>query len=215
MDFDPVLIAGRREDMVERGLWHDRTVNDYLDGCVASHPDKPALTALRAEDGETRRFSYRELAAMADRIAVGLARLGIGRNDVVACQLPNWWQFTALYLGCSRIGAVLNPLMTIFRERELTFMLSHGRARAVVAPKRFRGFDYEGDARRHAGVAARPGARADRRRRRAPTASRRACPGPRGSASPTPRGSSASRAPGPTTSPSSSTPPAPPASPRA
>jgi cyclohexanecarboxylate-CoA ligase len=144
MDFDPVLIAGRREDMVERGLWHDRTVNDYLDGCVASHPDKPALTALRTEDGETRRFSYRELAATADRIAVGLARLGIGRNDVVACQLPNWWQFTALYLGCSRIGAVLNPLMTIFRERELTFMLSHGRARAVVAPKRFRGFDYEG-----------------------------------------------------------------------
>jgi cyclohexanecarboxylate-CoA ligase len=31
---------------------------------------------------------------MADRIAVGLARLGVGRNDIVACQLPNWWQFT-------------------------------------------------------------------------------------------------------------------------
>jgi len=144
MEFDAVLIPGRRDDMVERGLWHDRTINDYLDGCVAAHPDKPALTALRVEDRRTRRFTYRELAAMADRIAVGLARLGIGRNDVVACQLPNWWQFTALYLACSRVGAVLNPLMTIFRERELTFMLSHGRARAVVAPRRFRGFDYQG-----------------------------------------------------------------------
>ena len=143
MDFDPVLISGRREEMVERGLWHDRTINDYLDGCLAAHPDKPALVALRLEDRATRRFSYRELAAMADRIAVGLARLGLGRNDVVACQLPNWWQFTVLYLACSRIGAVLNPLMTIFRERELGFMLSHGRARAIVAPKRFRGFDYE------------------------------------------------------------------------
>jgi cyclohexanecarboxylate-CoA ligase len=129
--------------MVERGLWHDRTINDYLDGCLAAHPDKPALVALRLEDRATRRFSYRELAAMADRVAVGLARLGLGRNDVVACQLPNWWQFTVLYLACSRIGAVLNPLMTIFRERELGFMLSHGRARAIVAPKRFRGFDYE------------------------------------------------------------------------
>jgi cyclohexanecarboxylate-CoA ligase len=143
MDFDPVLISGRREEMVERGLWHDRTINDYLDGCLAAHPDKPALVALRLEDRATRRFSYRELAAMADRVAVGLARLGLGRNDVVACQLPNWWQFTVLYLACSRIGAVLNPLMTIFRERELGFMLSHGRARAIVAPKRFRGFDYE------------------------------------------------------------------------
>ena len=144
MEFDAVLIPGRRGDMVERGLWHDRTINDYLDGCLAAHPDKLALTALRVEDRRTRRFTYRELAAIADRIAVGLARLGIGRNDVVACQLPNWWQFTALYLACSRVGAVLNPLMTIFRERELTFMLSHGRARAVVAPRRFRGFDYQG-----------------------------------------------------------------------
>jgi cyclohexanecarboxylate-CoA ligase len=142
MEFDAILIPPRREEMVERGLWHDRTINDYLDGCVAAHPDKPALAALRVEDGSLRRFTYRELAATADRIAVGLARLGIGRNDVVACQLPNWWQFSALYLACSRIGAVLNPLMTIFRERELSFMLAHGRARAVVAPKRFRGFDY-------------------------------------------------------------------------
>ncbi|HXZ91924.1 MAG TPA: cyclohexanecarboxylate-CoA ligase [Burkholderiales bacterium] len=142
MEFDAVLIPPRREEMVERGLWHDRTINDYLDGCVAEQPDKPALAALRLEDGSLRRFTYRELAAKADRIAVGLARLGIGRNDVVACQLPNWWQFTALYLACSRIGAVLNPLMTIFRERELSFMLAHGRARAMVAPQRFRGFGY-------------------------------------------------------------------------
>ncbi|MGA8049014.1 MAG: cyclohexanecarboxylate-CoA ligase [Burkholderiales bacterium] len=143
MDFDAVLIAGRREEMVERGLWHDRTINDYLDGCVAAHPDKLALSALRVEDRRSERLSYRELATLADRIAVGLARLGIGQGDVVACQLPNWWQFTALYLACSRIGAVLNPLMTIFRERELSFMLAHGRARAIVGPRSFRGFDYE------------------------------------------------------------------------
>ena len=31
-------------------------------------------------------------------MAVGLARLGVGRNDVVAMQLPNWWQFLALHL---------------------------------------------------------------------------------------------------------------------
>ena len=144
MEFDAVLIPPRRAQMAARGLWRDKTINDYLERCVAAHPDKPALAARRVEDGSMRRFTWRELATMADRIAVGLARLGIGRNDVVACQLPNWWQFTALYLACSRIGAVLNPLMTIFRERELGFMLSHGRAKVMVAPKVFRGFDYAG-----------------------------------------------------------------------
>jgi len=143
MHFDAVLLPPRRARMIAQGLWHDRTINDNLDACVAACPDKLALTALRVETGELRRFTYRELARMADRIAVGLTRLGVGGNDIVACQLPNWWQFTLTYLACSRIGAVMNPLMHIFRERELSFMLQHGEAKVVIAPKVFRGFDFE------------------------------------------------------------------------
>ncbi|WP_374408590.1 cyclohexanecarboxylate-CoA ligase [Hydrogenophaga sp.] len=143
MEFDAVLIGPRRAQSVAQGLWHDRTINHDLDACVAACPDKLALTAVQAETGTTTRFTYRELATMADRVAVGLSRLGVTRNDVVACQLPNWWQFTVLYLACSRIGAVLNPLMHIFRERELSFMLQHGEAKVLIAPRVFRGFDFE------------------------------------------------------------------------
>ncbi len=143
MQFDAILLPPRRARMISQGLWHDRTINDYLDACVAACPDKTALTALQVESDAMRRFSYRELAQMADRIAVGLARLGVGPGDVVACQLPNWWQFTLTYLACSRIGAVMNPLMHIFRERELSFMLRHGEAKVMIVPKTFRGFDFE------------------------------------------------------------------------
>ena len=144
MDFDAVLLPGRRAESIAQGHWQDRTINDYLQACVEQHPDKPALTAISLDAaGETRRFSYREMAQMADRIAVGLHRLGVGQGDVVAMQLPNWWQFTLLYLACSRIGAVLNPMMHIFRERELTFMVNHAEAKLLVVPKSFRGFDYE------------------------------------------------------------------------
>lgn len=143
MEFDAVLIAPRRAQSVARGFWPDRTIVHELDACVAACPDKLALTAVQAESGTTQRFTYRELAAMADRVAVGLAKLGVGRNDTVACQLPNWWQFTVVYLACSRIGAVMNPLMHIFRERELSFMLKHGEAKLLIVPKVFRGFDYE------------------------------------------------------------------------
>lgn len=142
MEFDAVLIPPRRAASVAQGLWHDRSINDELDACVAACPDKTGLVAISAEQG-SRKFTYREMAQMADRIAVGLTRLGVGPNDIVACQLPNWWQFTLTYLACSRIGAVMNPLMHIFRERELSFMLGHGRARVVIAPKSFRGFDFE------------------------------------------------------------------------
>jgi cyclohexanecarboxylate-CoA ligase len=143
MEFDAILIPPRRAGTIARGLWHDRTINDDLDACLAEHPDKTALIAVCDERGEIRRFTYREMAFLADRIATGFVRLGVGRNDVVALQLPNWWQFTLTYLACARIGATLNPLMPIFREREVSFMLKHGQAKIVIVPKLFRGFDYE------------------------------------------------------------------------
>lgn len=147
MEFDAILLPPRRAESIAKGWWRDRTINDELDACVAVHPDKIALTAVRSETGEVRRFTYRELRTLADRIAVGLTRLGVGRNDVVSMQLPNWWQFSLMYLACSRIGAVLNPLMHIFRERELSFMLKHGEAKLLIVPKVFRGFDHEAMAR--------------------------------------------------------------------
>jgi cyclohexanecarboxylate-CoA ligase len=143
MEFDAILIPPRRAAMIAQGLWSDRTINDDLDACVASCPDRLALTAVSLESGTVTRFTYRTMAAMADRIAIGLVRLGVRRNDVVSMQLPNWWQFTLTYLACSRIGAVLNPLMHIFRERELSFMLKHGESKIVIVPRQFRGFDYE------------------------------------------------------------------------
>ena len=143
MEFDAVLLPARRAEMIAQGLWKDRTINDDLQACVEEFPDRIGLTETRIETGNTRRFTYREMAQLADRIAVGLNRLGVRRNDVVACQLPNWWQFTLTYLACSRIGAVINPLMHIFRERELNFMLKHGEAKVLIAPKVFRGFDHE------------------------------------------------------------------------
>lgn len=143
MEFDAVLIPQRRADAVAKGFWPDRTINDELDACVASCPDKLALKAVQVEGGIITSFTYRELSNMADRVAVGLSKLGVVKNDIVACQMPNWWQFTVVYLACSRIGAVMNPLMHIFRERELSFMLAHGEAKVFIVPKVFRAFDYE------------------------------------------------------------------------
>lgn len=142
MDFDAVLIPGRRARYVAAGHWRDQTIHDALDQCLRERPDQLALTAYRADQPAPTRFTYAELARMANRMAVGLHRLGIGRNDVVSCQLPNWWQFTLLYLACARIGAVLNPVMPIFRERELGFMLGHAESKLMVVPQRFRNVDY-------------------------------------------------------------------------
>ncbi|MDR2328163.1 MAG: cyclohexanecarboxylate-CoA ligase [Comamonas sp.] len=143
MEFDAVLLAPRRAQMRSQGWWRDTTINEALDQAAQQWPDCLALVAQRTGEGAAQSFNYAQLARMADRVAIGLWRLGVRPADVVACQLPNVWQFTVLYLACARIGAVLNPLMPIFRERELLFMLGHGEAKLIVVLKDFRSVDYE------------------------------------------------------------------------
>ena len=132
----------RRAAMIAAGHWHDKTLLERLDHAVATTPDKTAIVAFRAgTDGETR-LSYRELDRRATLVARHLSRLGVGQGDVVSFQLPNWWEFSVLHLACLKIGAVSNPLMIIFRERELRFMLRLAETKVFVAPARFRNFDH-------------------------------------------------------------------------
>jgi cyclohexanecarboxylate-CoA ligase len=115
-------------------------ITDYLDQWLAEKPEACALVSWREESHSEVRLTYQELAQRAADAARALAACGVGRGDVVSFQLPNCWQFVAAHLACVRLGAVSNPLMPIFRHRELSFMLRHGDARVLIAPERFRGF---------------------------------------------------------------------------
>jgi len=81
---------------------------------------------------------------MSDRLAAGMLNEGVKKGDVVSFQLPNWWEFVVIYLACMRVGAISNPLMPIFRESELAYMLGFAESKVVFAPNTFRGFDHAG-----------------------------------------------------------------------
>jgi cyclohexanecarboxylate-CoA ligase len=141
------LDAARLAREAERGIWPGHVVTDYLDQWVATRPDDTAIIAFRDEDRTTTHLTYRELNDRVAAIASTLADLGVRRGDVVSFQLPNWWEFVAVYLACVRVGAAANPLMPIFRHRELAFMLSLAGSKVFIAPEKFRGFDHASLAR--------------------------------------------------------------------
>jgi cyclohexanecarboxylate-CoA ligase len=142
MDLNVILPAERIAAMIRAGRWYDRTAIDFLDAAASELPDKVALTDRNSTTGCTTTLSFRQLKLLSQRLAAGLAALGVDKGDVVSYQLPNWWQFIALYLASVRIGAIASPLMPIFRERELLHMLGLAEAKVLVIPHRFRKFDY-------------------------------------------------------------------------
>jgi len=126
----------------QRRLWPNRLPVDYLDDAVRTAPGRTAFIGWNSALKREIRLTYAELADRVDRIAAGLLERGVGSGDVVAFQLPNWWEFTALFFACNRIGAVANPLMPIFRQRELRFMMGFAEAKVAVVPTLWRGFDH-------------------------------------------------------------------------
>ncbi len=126
----------------EAGYWLDKTVDQLLAEAAARAPDKVAMIADRADRKQASCLTYAELVKLADRAASSLLRLGVGRGDVVTVQLPNWWEFVVTAFACSKIGAVMNPVMPILRERELLYILNFCQAKVFIVPKSYRGFDY-------------------------------------------------------------------------
>ncbi|MFN2328360.1 MAG: AMP-binding protein [Chromatocurvus sp.] len=106
----------------------------------AKAQQQPDDVAIFLDTGEELTFSaiYEEARALAS----ALRRLGLSRGDVVSFQLPNWREPVAINIACSMLGLVINPIIPIYRDRELAFILRDTRARALFIPDVFRGFDY-------------------------------------------------------------------------
>ncbi len=142
-DFD---LAAHRAQMRKEGWWPDLTSDDLLDRAIAQSPDKKAIISYQLEagyDAPVSSLTFRELGEAVSRAAGAFSAMGIGPGDVVAIRLPNWSEFVVAAYALNRIGAVPNPLMHIFRERELRFMCSFAKTKAILIPKTFRGHDFE------------------------------------------------------------------------
>jgi cyclohexanecarboxylate-CoA ligase len=87
-------------------------------------------------------MTYREYADQVERVTAVLAGLGVGAGDVVAVQLPSWWQLNAVVLACARLGAVVAPLVTMVRARELELMLARLEPAAYVTTEVWDGHEH-------------------------------------------------------------------------
>ena len=83
---------------------------------------------------------YRDAAL---RAAAGLVALGVGPGVSVSWQLPTWPSTLVLQAALARLGAVQNPIIPVYREREVGFCVRQTGARLFLVPSVWRGFDYQ------------------------------------------------------------------------
>lgn len=114
------------------------TIGANLDRTVRRFPARDALVDVAAG----RRWTYAELGADVDALALGLLDLGIVRGDRVGIWAPNRAEWTLVQYATAKIGAVLVTVNPAYRSHELEYVLRQSGIRLLVAADRFKTSDY-------------------------------------------------------------------------
>ncbi|MFJ8622982.1 AMP-binding protein [Kitasatospora sp. NPDC093550] len=114
------------------------TIGENLDRAVRAFPDRDALV----DRPTARRWTYAELAADVDALALGLLELGIAKGDRVGIWAPNCPEWTLTQYATAKLGAILVTVNPAYRAHELEYVLNQAGIRLLVAAERFKSSDY-------------------------------------------------------------------------
>lgn len=142
--------AERAEQYRRAGYWTGEPLDSILRDGAARWPQRTAIVDVDSS------YTFAEMDAAADRIAAGIAALGIVPGDRMLLQLPNTCRFAVTLFGLLRAGVV--PVMCLpgHRLAELGHFAELSGAVGAVIPDSTKAFDYRGMATQlvaeHAGV---------------------------------------------------------------
>ncbi|HEX3961465.1 MAG TPA: AMP-binding protein [Trebonia sp.] len=114
------------------------TIGENFDQTVARFPDRDALVDIPAG----RRWTYAELKADVDALALGLLGAGIATGDRVGIWAPNCAGWTITQYATAKIGAILVNINPAYRTSELEFVLNQSGTRLLICAQRLKTSDY-------------------------------------------------------------------------
>ncbi|MCB1702407.1 MAG: AMP-binding protein [Halioglobus sp.] len=118
-------------------LWKNITIAAGAWRKAAASPDQ---VAIYLEDEP--HITYGAIAEEALRLVTGLRGLGLKQGDVISFQLPNWRESVVLDIAASAMGLIVNPVIPIYRDHELRFILKDARTRLIYIPEQVRSLEF-------------------------------------------------------------------------
>ncbi|MDD5953247.1 MAG: AMP-binding protein [Oscillospiraceae bacterium] len=134
----PKINAEQKARYYRLGYWTDKTLRDCWEEAAKTYCDREYLT-----DSRGHRCTYGDIDRDASKLASFLVSQGIGKGDIVTCQIPVWSEFAVVAMACFKVGAVVNPLSVTHEARDLRYFLQLHRPSLFVCPTFFRGRDFE------------------------------------------------------------------------
>ncbi len=124
MTYDP----DRARYYIEQGYWRDDTFTIWLERNARENPDGSAI------ESESGSYTHATLLEKVRQTAAGLHKVGVGKGDVVAVQLPNNPEYLICYFAIATLGAVMSTVYMPYRAKETGGLLAHNKAVAIICP---------------------------------------------------------------------------------
>ena len=130
-----MIFPGSAAQFEELSNW---TVFRALEETAGRAPSKTAVI-----DG-AKRATYSELLEATRRMAAGFAAAGVRKGDRVAIYIKNCIEMIVGFYALQSLGAVVEWINPLYREREARFILDNSGARMVFICESWQGYDYLG-----------------------------------------------------------------------
>jgi acyl-CoA synthetase (AMP-forming)/AMP-acid ligase II len=113
------------------------TMWELVDARAAASPDRLMLI-----DESGRSITFGDFRRRCEVVASGLHAMGVGPTTPVSWQLPTRIETIVLSMALARLGVVQNPIIHIYREREVAFALAQTGAEFFFVPGTWKDFDF-------------------------------------------------------------------------
>lgn len=138
--FEPYTRVLDTSHGIEWATWFGGGSVNLAHNCVDRWAERtPDAVAVlwEGEEGEVRRVTYRELRELSDRLANGLAFLGIAKGDAVGIYLPMSPEAVAAVMACAKLGAIWLPIFSGFGADAVAQRLQDAGARLLITADGF------------------------------------------------------------------------------
>lgn len=106
-----------------------KTISDMFDELVQKVPDHTAVVF------KDKKYTYKELDEISDRLGKYIASQGIGKEDVVSILIPRCEYMAIAPMGVIKAGAAYQPLDPTYPKDRLMYMLGDSAARLLIADR--------------------------------------------------------------------------------
>jgi fatty-acyl-CoA synthase len=114
------------------------TIGASLRRVAAANASREALVDVPTG----RRWTYAQLDADSDLVALGLIAAGIAKGDRVGIWAPNCAEWALLQYGSAKVGAILVNINPAYRSHELSYVLRQSGTTLLISAESFKTSDY-------------------------------------------------------------------------